>query len=230
VREAVVYGVLASAPLFVGAVIGTVACPSDRTLASILAFAAGAMIAAFTFELVAEADRATSIGLVCVGLAAGAIVFVAADVLETRHAAALGVGGALLVGVLLDGVPENLALGGTITQTTGGVALLVAIAVGNVPEALSGAAEMRTRLSRRYVIAVWGCAAVLTGLAVPIGTLLLDDASGDVRGVILAFAAGAVLAVVSDTALPSAFADGGPWIALATAGGFLVGYVLSVGS
>ena len=52
---------------------------------------------------------------------------------------------ALLAGVTLDGVPENVALGVSLLETSGAGALtlLVAIFASNLPEALGGAAGMR---------------------------------------------------------------------------------------
>lgn len=226
--EPLLTGLLASAPLAVGAVIGIYATPPQRAVAVVLAFAAGTMIAALSFELVAEADQTAPISIVALGLGVGAFTFVAADLIADRHAARLGIGGALLIGVLLDGIPENLALGASLDEKSGGLALLVAIAIGNVPEALGGAAEMRDKLETRSILVLWVVAAALTALAVPLGSLLLDDASGNVSGFVLAFAAGAIISVVADTALPRAFEEGGPWIALATSAGFLVGYVLGV--
>lgn len=225
--EALLIGLLASAPLAIGAVIGIYATPPRRVGAVVLAFAAGTMVAALSFELVAEADAVASISVVALGIGVGAFTFVAADLIVDRRAAVLGTGGALLIGVLLDGIPENLALGASLDESSS-LALLFAIAVGNVPEALGGAAEMRDRLSTRSIVALWVVAAALTALAVPLGSLLLDDASGSVSGFVLAFAAGAIISVVADTALPKAFEEGGPWVALATSAGFLVGYVLAV--
>ncbi len=43
----------------------------------------------------------------------------------------------------------------------------------------------------------------------------------------LAFAAGAVLASLADTLMPEAYEDGGPFVAFATAAGFLLSFVLS---
>ena len=44
----------------------------------------------------------------------------------------------------------------------------------------------------------------------------------------LAFAAGAVLTTLADTLMPEAYEQGGPTVALSTAAGFLLSFVLSV--
>ncbi len=52
-------------------------------------------------------------------------------------------------------------------------------------------------------------------------------ASPDQLALPLAFAGGAVLASVIDTLAPEAFGGGGPFVALASAGGFFTAFMLS---
>ena len=78
-----------------------------------------------------------------IGLLAGAAAFVAVDRLLDRYIEGAGSdvsGFAILAAVTLDGVPENMALGVSLLQTswTGALALLVAIFASNLPEALGG--------------------------------------------------------------------------------------------
>jgi ZIP family zinc transporter len=144
---------------------------------------------------------------------------------STRGAAGL----ALLAAVTLDGVPENVALGISLTEGTGGLALLAAIFVSNFPEALVGAASMRAQgRSHGYVMGLWTVCAVLLTVAVVVGAGPLSQASGETISLPLAFAAGAVLASLADTLMPEAYEDGGPTVALATAAGFLLSFVLSL--
>lgn len=59
---------------------------------------------------------------------------------STRGAAVM----ALRAAETLDGVPENIALGVSLGEGAGGLALLAAIFVSNFPEALVGASSMRS--------------------------------------------------------------------------------------
>ena len=68
---------------------------------------------------------------------------------------------------------------------------------------------------------------VLLAAAVVAGRYLFAGASPTALSWPLGFAAGAVLASVVDTLAPEAFGDGGPAIALASAAGFLTGFLLS---
>ncbi|WP_163165990.1 ZIP family metal transporter [Arthrobacter sp. Alg241-R88] len=144
---------------------------------------------------------------------------------STRGAAGL----ALLAAATLDGVPENLALGVSLGEGTGGLALLAAIFVSNLPEALVGAASMRSQgMSTAAVIRLWGVCSVVLVLAVVVGAGPLSGSSPETISLPLAFAAGAVIAALADTIMPEAFEHGGPAVALSTAAGFVVSFLLSL--
>ena len=135
---------------------------------------------------------------------------------------------ALLAAVTLDGVPENVALGVSLGEGTGGLALLAAIFVSNFPEALVGSASMRAQgRSHLFIIGTWTACAVLLTAAVVVGAGPLSRADPETLSMPLAFAAGAVLASLADTLMPEAYEDGGPTVALSTAAGFVLAFVLA---
>lgn len=228
--SAVLFGFGASSALVVGALAGIRWEPPDRLLATILAFAAGALTAAMSFELFEVSFRKGGSVNAALGLIAGAVVFTAIDAAldrRVRSTGSSGVGLALLAAVTLDGVPENLALGTTIAGGGGSVALLVAIFVSNLPESLVGARSMcENGRSPRFVIGTWATAAIALAPAVIAGAALLEGVGGEGLSVGLAFAGGAVLASLVDTLFPKAYEQGGPWVAIATVAGFLVSFLL----
>lgn len=228
--QTLLFAAVASTALVLGAVVGMRWMPSKRVLAALLAFAAGALTAALAFELFQESFEQgghLSSGL---GLAAGASTFVVVDLLLDRRMERTGAGTAglaLLAAVVLDGVPENLALGTTLAAGEGSVALLAAIFASNFPEALVGARTMcENGRSPAFAIATWAAAAILLAAAIVGGSALLEGVEGAGLSVILAFAGGAVLASLADTLFPKAYRDGGPIVALATAAGFLLAFTL----
>jgi ZIP family zinc transporter len=262
VGTTVLFGAVASSALIIGASIGVRFRLPKRLLAMVLAFAAGALITALTFELFEDSYERGGIWLAAIGLAAGAVVFTvlsalldrwaqpadeskpadevrgsakldtdaAADARPSSAATKRGAAGlALLAAVTLDGVPENLALGISLDEGSGSLALLAAIFISNLPEALVGAASMREQgRSPIRVVGLWtACAALLT-VAVVAGAALLAQSDSAVVSVPLAFAAGAVIASLADTLMPEAFEHGGPAVALSTAAGFLLSFVLSL--
>lgn len=225
---ALLVGLAASSALVIGAVAGTFWRPPQRLVAIALAFASGALITALAFDLFEEAFKAGGPWVAGGGLLVGAAAFVIADELLDRYGGSSGF--ALLAGVTLDGVPENLALGvGLIGSYLSGIlALLVGIFASNLPEALGGAVDMRNGgRSRGFVVAIWTATAVLLTVAVVVGNVLFTGVSENVLAFARAFAAGAVLASLADTVMPDAYRQGGSMVAFATAAGFLLTFLIS---
>jgi len=223
-----VYAAGASLPLVVGALLGVRWTPPQRLVAAVLAFAAGALIVSASFELFEPAYEAGGAWRAGLAFGAGALVFVVADTYLDHRTAGSAAGLALLAGVTLDGIPENAALGVSLNESAS-IALLVAIFASNFPESLAGARRMMEKgRSSTFVVGVWSLAAVLLAAAVFGGRYFFGGVSAETLSYPLAFAGGAVLASVIDTLAPEAFGDGGPMIALASAAGFVTGFLLSL--
>jgi zinc transporter, ZIP family len=95
--------------------------------------------------------------------------------------------------VVLDGIPENMALGVTLLQTSGAgaLALLAAIFASNLPEALGGAVSMRDQgRSPTFAVVVWTATAVLLALSVVAGNAVLSSAAPGTLSVAFATAVG----------------------------------------
>jgi ZIP family zinc transporter len=210
------WGALAASSLLLGALL-TFARPwPDRQVGLVLAFGAGALISAVSFELAAEGLRVGSLGATAIGLGAGALTYFTLDGLITaRSAAGRGRAGrsgasdggtALALGAFLDGIPEQLVLGIGLAGGEGvGIGLLVAIFVSNLPEAIGSASEMRAAgSSRRKVLALWAAVAAICTIATGAGYALADAASGELRAGIDGFAAGALLVMLIDSMIPEA--------------------------
>ncbi|MDQ3276331.1 MAG: zinc permease [Actinomycetota bacterium] len=254
--ESLIFGAIASSALVLGAVAGVRLQFPKRVLAAMLAFAAGALITALAFELFEDSYEQGGIWRAALGLLVGAVVFTvisqrldriaeghrdvdhgsekldvdaaAQDAAPSPASVSGGAGLALLAAVTLDGVPENIALGVSLGDGSGGIALLAAIFVSNFPEALVGSASMRTQgRSHAFILGTWTLCALLLILAVVIGAGPLSAATPETLSLPLAFAAGAVLASLADTLMPEAYELGGPTVALSTAAGFILSFVLS---
>ncbi|RZK94006.1 MAG: ZIP family metal transporter [Rhodococcus sp. (in: high G+C Gram-positive bacteria)] len=224
---ATLYGLGTALPLLIGAVIGLRYDLPRPVLAALMAFGAGTMVAAVSTELFQPAFETEGIWTAGAALFAGALVYVVADRLIEQKLGAGALGWALMLGALLDGVPENTALGVTISSA-GGVVLLVAVAVGNVPEAVAGAASMRSQphFSRGRALSVWAATAVLLVLVVIGADAVSDTISDSAIATVQAFAGGATIAVLADSLMPEAYREGGWWVGLSTALGFLVAFGL----
>nr|WP_206027678.1 ZIP family metal transporter [Rhodococcus kroppenstedtii] len=224
---AVLYGLGTALPLVIGAAVGLRWSLPGRVLAALMAFGAGTMIAAVSSELFEPAFRQAGIVVSGLALIAGAGVYVGANHLIENRLGPAAIGPALMLGTILDGVPENTALGVSLTAG-GGVVLLVAVAVGNVPEAVGGAALMRARhgFSASRALALWSLTGAVLVVVTVVGHSLADSIPDVGISAVQAFAGGATLAVLADSLMPEAYKDGGWWVGLSTAAGFLVAFAL----
>lgn len=221
------YGLGTAVPMLVGAIVGLRYDLPRTVLAGLMAFGAGAMVAAVSTELFQPAFETEGVAVAGLALMFGALVYVVADHLIENKLGAAALGWALMLGALLDGIPENAALGVSL-GVEGGVVLLVAIAVGNVPEAVAGAASMRRQpnFDHRRAVLLWTVTAVALVLVVVGANAVADSVSPQWIAVIQAFAGGATIAVLADSLMPEAYREGGWWVGLSTAAGFLVAFAL----
>src|SRR5215210_2141544 len=82
--EAAFWGLVAGFALLVGAVVGLVLPASQRLIGLVMAFGAGVLISALSFELTQEAFERGGIDAVALGLAGGALAFFAGDWIVDR--------------------------------------------------------------------------------------------------------------------------------------------------
>ena len=113
---AVGWGVLAASSLVIGALLGLLRPWPPRLIGLVLAFGAGALISAVSFDLAQEGARVGSAGVTGAGLAVGAITYFSLNrVVGRRSRGASGqnedAGSALALGAFLDGIPEQTVLG-----------------------------------------------------------------------------------------------------------------------
>ncbi len=223
---ALLYGLATAVPLVLGAVVGLRLDIPQRVLAGLMAFGAGTLIAAASEELFGPAFESMTPVIAGVALICGAAVYVVAShVIETKLGAA-SVGWALMLGAVLDGVPENTALG--VSMTGNAVVLLIAIIVGNTPEAIGSGVLLRSQpgMGARRGLLMWVGVGVVLVLVTVAAYGAADNLGPTHIAAAQAFAGGATIAVLADTLMPEAYKQGGWWVGLATAFGFLVAYVL----
>jgi zinc transporter, ZIP family len=239
VLEAAFWGFVGGGALLVGAVLGLRIRFSQRAIGLIMAFGAGVLISAAAFELTEEAFNRGGRDAAVIGLALGAVAFFVGDGLVDRmggnHRKRSGgqqQGGAamaLVLGALMDGIPESAAIGITLLEGNGvGVAVVVAVFISNVPESLSASVGLRkSGRSTGWILSLWGAVALVSALSAMAGFGLLDGASGNLTGGIQAFAAGAIVTMLADTMVPEAYEDTGRLTGLVTAAAFALSFVLS---
>jgi ZIP family zinc transporter len=141
-----------------------------------------------------------------------------------------GTSKAIAFGAALDAVPESAAIGlSVLAAGTVEPALVGAVFLSNVPEALSSTAGSMSGHGRRRVLGTWAGIVALAGVSAALGYLVLDGASEDLVAFTQAFAGGAVLCMLTDTMIPQAYReyDEKPQVGLTTVLGFAVAFLLS---
>ncbi len=218
-----------------------------------MAFGSGVLVAALTFSLVEEAfSLSKSIPPVVIGFISGGVAYsVANHILDGKsksksngnnnavrkrkrfHGDNSGGGKsasglALLVGSVMDNIPENMALG--ISLVTGGavnIVLIAAIFISNFPEGLASTEGMKSNgRSKKYILGLWSIAVIIGTISTAIGFAVLSKASPFVISIAISFAAGAILVMLAESMIPEAFEEGGSKIGLAAMAGFTVAFIL----
>jgi ZIP family zinc transporter len=226
------WGSLAASSLVLGALLALRRSWSQRQVGTVLAFGAGALISAVSFELWEEGFEIGGLGWTGLGLALGALTYFVCDSALDRRSAKGGesdTGTALALGAFLDGIPEQLVLGiGLAGGAPVSIALLVAIFASNLPEAIGSASGMAAGgKSRRAVLVLWLAVAIACALATAAGYLIADTASGGLHAAVNGFAAGALLVMLIDSMIPAATRDAGRPAGLIAVLGFALAAVLS---
>jgi zinc transporter, ZIP family len=237
--EAAFWSLVASSSLLVGAVIVLRYDLSQRAIGLIMGFGAGVLIAVLSVDLAVDAfERANGLVL-AFGLLAGGAIFYAGDLLLGRYGGAQrkSSGGeqsqgnplAMVLGVVLDGIPESAAIGVSLIEgNTIGAAFVVAVFLSNLPEGLSASSGLRkSGYSARWILGLWLLVSVVCAAAAMLAFALLDESQQNLIAFSLAFAAGAILAMLASTMMPEAFEHAGRAVALVTVLGFALGFAIT---
>ena len=233
------WGTLAASSLVIGALVALRFRISLRVIGLIMAFGAGVLISAVAFDLVEEAvGKSSGHGWVVAGLFAGCGVFFGGDWLIDRLGGSerkdadggqeSGSPLAIVLGTVLDGVPESMVIGLTIFEGGAvGAAYLAAVFISNLPEAISSTSGLvSSGWKKARILWMWIAIALVSGLASLAGYGLFQNSSPDTVAFVLAFAAGAILTMLADTMMPEAFQHGGKLVGVVTTLGFAIAFTI----
>jgi zinc transporter, ZIP family len=232
--EAIGWSALATTTLLIGMVLAYRNLINLKWTGLIMGFGAGAIISAAAYQLVlgAVAEDYRQFLLVGIGIAGEALTFYFADKWVDHVGGAQrkdfdggqsgGSGTGILLGSLLDGVPESLVLGLSIAHSPQvSLAFVFAVAISNIPQGLGGTAGMlssgwaKSRITRLW-LAVCGASILAAAIGYAVAQLL----PGTSGALFDAFAAGALLVMLTDSMIPEAFEHGGSETGLALTLGF----------
>jgi zinc transporter, ZIP family len=233
------WGALAASSLVIGGAVAILFRINLRAIGLIMAFGAGVLISAVAFDLVEEAAaKSTGHGWTIAGLFTGCAVFFLGDQLISR----MGGGDrkdptgeqeggsplSIVLGTVLDGIPESMVIGLTIFEGGAvGAAYLAAVFISNLPEAISSTSGLLSSgWQKSRILWMWIAIAVISGIASLAGYGLFQDSSPSTVAFVLTFAAGAILTMLATTMMPEAFEHGGKLVGVVTTLGFAVAFTI----
>jgi zinc transporter, ZIP family len=233
------WGAVGAAALILGASVALRFRVSTRVLGAVMAFGSGVLISAVAYDLVQEAsDTTDGEWVIASGLLVGSLVFFAGDAVIDRMGGngrksitgkqADGSGLAIVLGSVLDGVPESIVLGiGLLAGEGVSIAFIAAVFISNLPEGLAATTGLTSSgWTRTHVLALWSAVIGVSALASLAGFALFDGASDGLVAFVLAFAGGAILTMLADTMMPEAFENEGRLAGLFTVVGFATAFAL----
>ena len=230
------WGMLASAGLIAGALLGLATHFGHRAIAAVMSLGAGVLLSLASAEIASEALELIAPVIVLAGVLAGGAAFSIANaalasvkdrkrcgecVPQPTEANAPGTGTSIAVGTALDAFPEALILGVSLRAGGPHLVLIIALALSNLPEALSGTSGMRlARRSVAYVLSLWSVIALGTAVTTALAFLLLGNVGASVTALLKAFGAGALIAMAAETMIPEGFHNGPRYSGVLAAAGF----------
>ncbi len=242
--KATLWGLVSGSALIIGALLGYFTKVPKKVIAFVMAFGSGVLISALAFDLMDEAYQRGGFDSAAIGFVSGAVIYSIANYFLNKNGAKhrkrsgeqqaseeenSGSGLAIAVGALLDGIPESIAIG--VSMIEGGVvstAAVIAIFLSNIPESLSSTSGMKkSGRSKKYIFGIWIGITIISGIASFCGYTIFKNFSPDVIAATVAVAAGAILAMLSDTMMPEAFEEGHDFIGVITVFGFLAAFLLT---
>ena len=237
------WGLAAASGVLAGTILGLITRLPHRAIAAIMSFGAGVLLSAASIKIASEALIIAGAVFTASGIIGGAAMFSIANAAlakakdrkrcgeckaQLSEEDAPGSGTSIAVGTALDAVPEALVLGITLRVSGPDLALIMALALSNVPEALSGTAGMRlASRSTAYVLILWTGIALGTAATTALAFWLLSDLGPELTAILKAFGAGALIAMAAETMIPEAFHNGPRYSGVLAASGFAALILLS---
>ena len=178
------------------------------------------------FDLTDEADALGGLGLALWFMVGGAVFLVADRWVESRFGSEQGSSLGIVLGSVVDGVPESLIFGiGVAVGDPVSASFLAAVMISNLPQAIAPSADLRAAgWSRGRVSLMWFGVLIACGVAAGLGFAIATVDPGAIGSRAAGIGGGGILAMLAVSLIPFAVSKGGR-----TAGAWMVaGFAASV--
>lgn len=229
------WGLLATSSLVIGGLIASYFSLGKKGVGIIMAFGAGTLISAVSYELVYEAIKLSKGSLFAMyGFFGGALTYYFSDRLlenfgsrdhkkgKATHQSNLIV--PMILAIILDGIPESIVIGlGMFEGGAVSISMLVAVFISNMPEAIAGTTGMKASgWKNGKIIMLWSFIALVCALSTIAGFSFFSGLSERWIAFIQAFAGGAILIMLANSMIPESYEHAGKLAGIFTIFGFFL--------
>ena len=236
-------------PVLISAMVGIRFSPGKKLTSIFLALSAGMLIALLSYDLLEAAFDIGGIFYSMLGFFLGIALYVLVNRLISRgglrrrnSAECGGLGSlepdkrtekqaatALVVGAILDGIPESMSIGiSFLDNKLVTISVIVAVAVANIPEGLaSGVGLKRSGISSRNILVTWTIVVLACVFSSMLAFSTMSNSPLGLRAVTTALAAGGVLAMTLQTVIPEAYEETHDFVSLVAGVGFSAAFFMS---
>lgn len=235
------WGLLATSSLVIGGIIVSRFSLGKKTLGVIMAFGAGTLISAVSYELIYEAVKLSKGTFFAMfGFFAGALTYYFSDRLlenfgsrdhkKNKASQQSNLIIPMILAIILDGIPESIVIGlGIFEGGAVSAAMLVAVFISNLPEAIAGSTGMKASgWGNSKIIILWTFIAVVCALSTIVGFSFSNGLSVQWIAFIQAFAGGAILIMLANSMIPESYEHAGKLAGIFTIFGFFISVLIVI--
>ena len=225
---------IVSSAFLIGAILSIFIQYPERIRADLAALSAGIFFSTISFSLVDEALKEGSFITMVVGFIIGAVIFsVINRILQKRSNSKtknrdISSSKTVIIGTFLDSFPESIFIGVIIALNLQGLmAAVLALFIGNVTATMEGAKRMVDVSKRKsYILKPWLFIFVIVTIGGPLGWYLEKPLNPEQLSMIISFAAGALMAFITEELIPQAYKRVELHIGLSASFGFIIALAL----
>ncbi|MEJ7642903.1 MAG: hypothetical protein WKF36_12030 [Candidatus Nitrosocosmicus sp.] len=252
--NSLLFSTLVSSGFLIGAILSIVFRYPERLRADLSAFAAGIFLSSIAFSLIDDALKEGSFITMALGFGVGAVAFSVMNRIlqkikenqeQRRKESEISKSNesnnksnisrpsgnssrVMIVGMFLDSFPESIFIGVIIALNIEGlIAATLALFIGNLAATMEGSKRMYEENRQRFqTLKQWGCIFTIIAIGGPIGWYLEKPLNPEQLSIIIGFAAGALMAFITEELIPQAYKRAELHIGLSSSFGFLLGLAL----